>query len=278
MTGSRSPSPAGTPNPDLRSAWWPVRACWRLPALPIGRCWPYHRASRRWSSRSGCCRAASDTAAMNSAPAGSSPSSYRSWRWQSSWPDQDDAGPKCKIPELQLPHPGTGVSHAARARAGSPRRRARELLDRVGDGVRARLRDVFRRLGLHRAFGVGRGHRADERIPQQRRLALLHALEHDLVALHDVVEPKVADRGLTDEFVAQARAQVARPAAARAARERDPHAHADAAAGQRFAARGPDDAVLLAHRVGLRALIGHRPIIDAPPAVGMSVDRSPERD
>src|SRR2546423_1682019 len=75
------------------------------------------------------------------------------------------------------------------------------LGDLGGDGVGVPLQEVARCAGLRLAVRVGGVERACERVREQRRLGLLDPVEHELVALHDVVELEVTDGAVADELV-----------------------------------------------------------------------------
>src|SRR4051812_34534920 len=115
------------------------------------------------------------------------------------------------------------------------------------DRLRGLSRDVAGWLETAPALAIGGRNCPVQRIGQRRGLAVLDALQHDVVALYDVVEPQVPYPSVADQLVGQAGAQVARPAAARAARQGNAHAHANAACRQRLPTGLTDDALLLGH-------------------------------
>ena len=84
-----------------------------------------------------------------------------------------------------------------------------------------------------------------DRLPEPRRLLVLDAVQDDLGALHDVVDVQVADGAVADERGGEVPAHQPRPRGRRGPRQRHAHPRADAAVGQRLAARGGRDEVAL---------------------------------
>src|SRR3954452_9209146 len=80
-----------------------------------------------------------------------------------------------------------------------------------------------------------------------RRLARLNTVEHDLIAVHDVVETQVPHCCVPCQLVNQVATQRLRPSRARSPRQSNSYAHPDTASRERLALRLSNDRIALRH-------------------------------